>query len=249
MKILIPFLITLLAGLSTVLGCLAIYLKPKNVRNFISASLSFSATVMILISITDLIPTSLFNILENVRVGKALFFVVLSFALGAVLINLIDKRIDTYKKDENNLYKVGILSAVVLVLHNLPEGVATFLSSYNDISIGINLALAIACHNIPEGICIAVPLFYSTKSKSRAVRTTLFSGLSEVLGALLAFLFLSKFVTEVMISFILIGVSGIMISLAINELYKEARKYNSNKWFYLGIIIALIFIIVQHLFF
>ena len=248
MKILFPFLITLLAGLSTVLGCFAIYIKPKNIKKFISISLSFSATIMILISITDLIPTSFFNIIENVRVGKALFFMTLSFFLGAFLINIIDKRIDKYKND-NNLYKVGILSAVVLVLHNLPEGIATFLSSYNDIGIGLNLALAIACHNIPEGICIAVPLFYSTKNKSRAVKATLFSGLSEFLGAVLAFLFLSKFVTDVMISFILIGVSGIMISLAINELYKESYKYNKNKFFYLGIIIAFIFIIVQHLFF
>lgn len=248
MKILMPFLITLLAGLSTVLGCFAIYIKPKNINKFISVSLSFSATVMILISITDLLPASIFNILENVRVGKALIFIILSFILGSLLINVVDKKIDKYKND-NNLYKVGILSAIVLVLHNLPEGVATFLSSYNDIEIGINLALAIACHNIPEGICIAVPLYYSTKSKSRAVRATLFSGLSELLGAILAFLFLSKFVNEVMISFILIGVSGIMISLAINELYKESYKYNKNKFFYLGIILAFIFIIVQHLFF
>lgn len=248
MKIFIPFLITLIAGLSTVLGCIAIYFKPKNIKNFISMSLSFSATVMILISITDLIPTSFFNILENVRIGEALFFMILSFFLGAFLINLIDKKIDKYKNN-NNLYKVGVLSAVVLMLHNLPEGIATFLSSYTNLSLGISLGLAIMLHNIPEGICIAVPLYYSTKSKSRAVKATLFSGLSEVLGAFLAFLFLSKFVTEVMISFILIGVSGIMISLAINELYKEARKYNSNKYFYLGIIIALLFIIIQHIFF
>jgi len=248
MKIFMPFLITLIAGLSTVLGCFAIYIKPKNINKFISISLSFSATVMILISITDLIPSSFLNILENVRVGKALFFMTLAFVMGAFLINIFDKKIDKYKTD-NNLYKVGILSAVVLVLHNLPEGVATFLSSYNDIGIGLNLALAIACHNIPEGICIAVPLYYSTKNKSRAVRATLLSGLSELLGAILAFLFLSKFVTEVMISFILIGVSGIMISLAINELYKESYKYNKNKYFYLGIIFAFIFIIAQHIFF
>ena len=247
MKIFIPFLITLLAGLSTVLGCFAIYIKSKNINKFISLSLSFSATIMILISVTDLIPSSFFIIIENVRVGKALFFMILAFFLGTFLINIMDKKIDKYKND-NNLYKVGVLSAVVLVLHNLPEGVATFLSSYNDIGVGLNLALAIAFHNIPEGICIAVPLYYSTKSKSRAVRATFFSGLSEFLGAVLAFLFLSKFVTEVMISFILIGVSGIMISLAINELYKESFKYKT-KYFYLGIIFAFLFIIGQLLFF
>lgn len=248
MKILIPFLITLIAGLSTTLGCVFIYIKPKNVKNFISISLSFSATIMILISITDLIPSSFFNIIENIRVGKALFFIVLAFFLGAFLINILDNKIDKYKND-NNLYKVGVLSAIVLVLHNLPEGVATFLSSYTDIKLGLNLALAISLHNIPEGITIAVPLYYSTKSKSRAIKATIFSGLSEVFGAVLAFLFLARFVNEVMISFILISVSGIMISLSINELYKEAKKYNSGKYFYLGIIIAFIFIIFQHLFF
>ena len=202
---------------------------------------------MIFISITNLIPTSFFNILENIRVGVGLFWMLVAFIIGVLLINIVDKRIDKYKSD-NNLYKVGLLSAIVLVLHNLPEGIATFLTSYNDIGIGLNLALAIACHNIPEGICIAVPLFYSTKTKSRAIKATLFSGLSEVLGALLAFLFLAKFVTDVMISYILILVSGLMISLAINELYKESYQNNQNKYFYLGIILALLFMIIQFIF-
>lgn len=244
MKIILPFIITLIAGLSTVLGCLAIFIKPKNVKNFISLSLSFSATVMILISITDLIPSSFFTILENVRIEIGLIGMIIAFFLGAFLINLVDKRVDKYKKD-NDLYKIGILSALVLMLHNLPEGIATFLSSYTDLSLGLNLGIAIMLHNIPEGICIAVPLFYSTHKKSRAIKATLFSGLSEVLGALLAFLFLSKFVTQTMISFILIGVSGIMISLAINELFKESRKYNKSKWFYLGVLIAIIFIFIE----
>ena len=92
MKIFMPFLITLIAGLSTVLGCFAIYIKPKNINKFISISLSFSATVMILISITDLIPSSFLNILENVRVGKALFFMTLAFVMGAFLINIFEAR-------------------------------------------------------------------------------------------------------------------------------------------------------------
>ena len=149
MKLLIPFIITLIAGLSTVLGAFAIFIKPKNIKNFISISLSFSATVMILISITDLIPTSFFNIMQNVRVGKGLLGILLAFFLGVFLINLLDKKMIKYENN-NDLYKVGILSAVVLMLHNLPEGIATFLSSYTDLSLGLNLGFAIMLHNIPE---------------------------------------------------------------------------------------------------
>ena len=54
-NILIPFLISILAGLSTLIGCLFIYIKPKNIDKFIGISLSFSATIMILISLLELI--------------------------------------------------------------------------------------------------------------------------------------------------------------------------------------------------
>ncbi len=248
MKFLIPFIITIIAGLSTVFGYFAIYIKPKNIKKFISFSLSFSATIMILISITDLIPTSFFTIIENVRIGRALIIMVLCFFSGAYLINIVDKKIEKYEKN-NDLYKVGILSAIVLMLHNLPEGIATFLSSCSDLKLGVTLSLAIMMHNIPEGICIAVPIYYSTHDKSRALKTTFLSGMSEVMGALISFIFLSRFITITIISFVLIMVSGIMISLAINQIYKEAFKYNKNLAFYLGIVLGFIFILIQHLLF
>ncbi len=82
---------------------------------------------------------------------------------------------------------------IVLILHNLPEGIATFLSSYHNTSLGIKLSIAIMLHNIPEGISIAVPIYYATKNrKKKAIKATLLSGLSEPVGALLAFVFLKK---------------------------------------------------------
>ena len=87
---------------------------------------------------------------------------------------------------------------IVLIFHNLPEGIATFVSSYHDINLGLKLGLAIMLHNIPEGISIAIPIFYSTKSKIKAFRATLISGLSEPLGALLAFIFFKNYVNDLM---------------------------------------------------
>lgn len=243
------FLISTIAGLSTLLGCIFIFIKTKNVNKFLSISLSFSATVMILISIFDLIPNSFFTLIFKYKY-PGLFLAIFSFIFGILLIKFSTKLINNLEEKGSSLYKLGIISAFVLVLHNVPEGIITFLTSGNNLSLGIKIAIAITLHNIPEGICIAVPIYYSTKSKSRAVGTTLISGLSEPLGAILAYLFLYKYITTTTLHIIFIIVAGIMISLAINEILKESIKYSEkhNKYIYIGILLGIIFFIISLLF-
>ena len=59
-KIIIPLILSTLAGLSTLIGAIPIFfkIKEKNLSKFISFCLSFSIAIMISISILDLIPTS-----------------------------------------------------------------------------------------------------------------------------------------------------------------------------------------------
>lgn len=56
---------------------------------------------------------------------------------------------------------------IAIILHNIPEGIATFVATNSDITLGISLAIAIAMHNIPEGISISVPIYYSTNNKRK----------------------------------------------------------------------------------
>lgn len=243
------FLISTLAGLSTLIGCIFIFIKVKNINKFLSISLSFSAIVMILISIFDLIPDSFFSLFFKYRYF-GLFLSIIAFIVGVLLIKISNKLINKLEEKGSSLYKLGIISAIVLVLHNVPEGIITFLTSGNDLSLGIKIAIAITLHNIPEGICIAVPIYYSTNSKSRAIVTTLISGLSEPLGAILAYLFLYKYITTDILQGIFIMVAGIMISLAINEILKESLKYSEkhNKYIYIGMLFGVIFFIIGLLF-
>ena len=239
------FLVSTLAGLSTLLGCIFLFIKVRNINRFISISLSFSAIVMILISIFDLIPSSFFYLFFKYKY-LGIILSILSFLFGAYLIKISNKLIKKLEEQGSSLYKLGIISAIVLVMHNVPEGIITFLTSGKDLNLGIKIALAITLHNIPEGICIAVPIYYSTKKKSRAIITTLISGLSEPLGAILAYLFLYKYITTDILHIIFIIVAGIMISLAINEILKESIKYSNknNKYIYIGLILGIIFFII-----
>lgn len=248
MKLIIPLFISLIAGLSTCLGALIIFLKIKkeNINKFITFCISFSLAIMIGISITDLIPSSFYDILFHYSLNKAIIFITISFLSGVGLVLILTK---LTKNNENNLYKLGILNMITLIIHNFPEGIATFLSSYNDLDVGIKLSFAIMLHNIPEGIAIAVPIYYSTNSKKKALNKTLLSGLSEPLGAILAYVALAKYINDQMISIILLFVAGIMITISIHKMLPVSLQYKCNKYIYYGIEVGIIFIILNILLF
>ena len=247
MEIIGALLVSTIAGLSTMFGALVIFFKFKeqNINKFITASLSFSLAIMIGISITDLIPESSYILLSNYGIGKGILASLLAFIIGIILVKYLHKLMDK-TETTNDLYKLGILNMLALILHNFPEGIATFMSSYKDIELGFKLGLAIAFHNIPEGISIAVPIYYATKSKKNALFKTFLSGIAEPIGAILAFIFLSKYITDELISIILLLVGGIMITLAIEVILPKAKKYNLNKFLYLGLLIGIILILINY---
>lgn len=247
MSTLNAFIMSTMAGMSTLFGSIVIFfnIKEENINKFITLCLSFSIAIMIGISITDLIPTSFFKIFFNYNIIMAIIISLISFSIGIILIKIINKYI---KDDNNTLYKLGILSMLTLMLHNFPEGIATFIGSVSDASLGIKLSLSIMFHNIPEGISIAVPIYYATKSKKKAIFNTFLSGFAEPVGALLAYFFLKKYINDIMISIILLFVASLMITLAINEMLPKALSYKNNKYIYLGQFIGIILVLLTHFF-
>lgn len=237
MNDLFPLLLSFIAGISTVLGSFFILFKIKKVGEFVVFSLSFSLGIMTLISFFDLIPSSYPVIINNYGMLYGIIIFVLIFLLGYQSIKLINDRI---KDNDSSLYKIGILSMISLVLHNFPEGIAVFIGALSNTSIGIKLCIAIMLHNIPEGIAISVPLYYSGVEKKRVFLYTLLSGLSEPIGALLAYFILKNFINELFLSMVLVFVSGLMISLALNDILKEVKRYNKIKYMIYGLFVSII---------
>lgn len=248
-NILIPLIISTIAGLSTVIGGLIVYLKINRVEEFISFCLSFSLSVMISISIIELIPESTFQLIRYFGMLKGLVLAIIVFLIGMFLVNIINNKIKSNKSitpTNKRLYRVGILSMIALMIHNFPEGIATFMSSYKDISLGINLGLAIMMHNIPEGISISVPIYYSTGSRKKGVGYSLLSGFAEPLGAILTYILFKDYINDLSLAIVLILVAGIMITLSINELLPESLKYNKNKYVIYGLVVGVVLVIINH---
>ena len=248
MSFFMPILISTIAGLSTVLGSLVIFKKweRENINKFITFCLSLSLIIMIGISITELIPEASYAILTEYKLAKGIIISLLVFIIGILSVYLINKKIEKSSSSDLDLYRLGVLSMLALMLHNLPEGIVTFLSSYQDMQLGLKISVAIMLHNIPEGISIAVPIYYATGSKKEAVKKTFISGLAEPLGAILAFLFLRNFITDTMIGLILIFVAGLMITLSIHELLPKALNYHESTYILLGFLIGIILLIINH---
>lgn len=240
------FLLSSFAGLSTLIGSIIIFIKSDKKNTIISLSLSFASAVMLTVSIFDLLPEA-YSLLENkVNHFPLIILELIFFNVGIIISTFIEKRIS---KKEEGLYKTGITSMLAIILHNIPEGIATFMAGCTDIKLGIALAMAITFHNIPEGISVSVPIYYATKSKKKALLYTFISGISELFGAVVTFLFLKSFINNYIMSFLLATIAGIMIHISIFELFRTSLKYGNRKKTMFYFTIGIIFIFFNHIIF
>ena len=218
-----PFIITFISGISTLFGIIPTYINSKYKEYIIKFSLLFSSCAMIYVSIFSLIPEAINYIgisLENI------FYLLILICIGIIISKYIDNSFN--RISSNSLYKLGIINLLVLILHNIPEGIITFLISSKDIKIGITIAIAIALHNIPEGISIAIPIYYSTNNRKKAFIYTFISGFSELFGGIISYIFLSKYINNTSLFIVLSITSGIMLYLALFELLPNALKRSKS---------------------
>ena len=92
--------------------------------------------------------------------------------------------------------------------------------------------LAVAIHNIPEGIAVSVPIYYATGNRKKAFLLSFLSGLSEPLGALMAYFILMPFLTagnvDVIFGAVMASVAGIMVFISMDELLPSAEEYGEH---------------------
>ena len=265
--ILSALLLTLIAGAATGIGGALVLFKKKLSSNFLAGALGVSAGVMIFISLAELFPESQAEIaaIGSMKHGEAL--VLLAFFAGMGIITLIDFLIPEYENpheasglsldtktaavgvlehtgNEKALHRLGIMSALAIAIHNFPEGIATFIGSLNDPQMGTGITFAIAIHNIPEGIAVAIPIYYATKSKGKALLYATLSGFSEIIGALLCLGVTAVFGVELtgggpVFPLILAAVAGIMIYISLDELLPTAEKYGKHHIAIAGVVAGM----------
>ncbi|TQR60259.1 zinc transporter ZupT [Campylobacter troglodytis] len=244
-QVLIAFLLASFAGLSTSFGAIIAFFSKSDNFKILSIGLGFSAGVMIYISFMEILPDAFENFSKMYDNFWGELLGIFCFFVGIVLCALVDKfvpedldkqRQTEYEElknldeepnlqNQSMLKRAGILTAVVIAIHNFPEGFATFVSALDNLSFGVAIAIAIAIHNIPEGMAVSLPIYHATGNKKKAFVYSALSGLTEPLGALLGALFLLPFINEFVLATVFAVIAGIMVYISFDELLPAARVY------------------------
>lgn len=243
----LPIIITSIAGFSTLIGYIFIYFKTKNIDKIISVFLSFSVGVIISLCVIELFPEGFKIVYEQIN-NKYLVLVysIIFIFIGYFIVYIICK-IDNHST--NNLYRVGIVSFLILFVHNALEGIITYITASYDLVLGIKLSIGIILHNIPEGILIAIPIYYSTHDKKKTFNLVLFLALSEIIGAIFAIGFLKDIQSTISIGFMIFIVAGLMSSLIVNEILIEIKNKLYLKEDIISFVIGMSVVVINEILF
>jgi ZIP family zinc transporter len=248
--------LAMLAGLSTGIGGLMVIFFRKTSPVILSVMLGFSAGIMIYVSFIELYQEALTNLCSVHGPVSGKIMTALSFFFGLTLMAFINEFIpepnhphhpksmetshgENSIREKSRLLRTGIFTALAVTIHNFPEGIASYASAMKNPMLGFSVALAIAIHNIPEGIAISIPVYYATGNKRKAFVYSLFSGLSEPLGAVIAFLVLGQIISDNLFGIIFGAVSGIMVYISLDELLPASREYGEHNLSILGLMLGM----------
>lgn len=249
----LALLMTLFAGLATVVGgCFTFFIKRTNIKA-LSVGLGFSAGVMIFLSFTEILKNSN-ELLVKFFPNNSQWLVFLGFIFGLIVAVLIDYFMPDHIEDDlfgsldgcphqhRKIRRAGLLTAIAICIHNFPEGMATFFVSSQNLTLGFTVAVAIAIHNIPEGIAVALPIYHATGKKRLAIWYTFLSGISEPIGAIIALIALHYFLPQAAIGFLFASVAGIMVYISFDTILPLSRDYGDGHYSVFGIMSGILFI-------
>lgn len=208
-----------------------IYENPSN--KFMSLILGTAGGLMLSVVTFDLLPEA--------------------FELGGVLLSIIGiiggvvsaAAIDEYLPDFNNMskergkyFKMGLLMAIGLALHNFPEGLAIGSGFTAEGNLGIGLSIVIGLHDIPEGMAVAAPMSIIGVNRFKVVGYTIATAIPTGVGAFMGAM-LGE-ISPIFITLCMAFAGGTMLYIVCGELIPKSRNLFENFLSTFGIIAGII---------
>lgn len=274
-------LVTFIAGcVGTGIGGLIGALIKKDSSKIVSLLLSFAGGVMLAVVCFDLMQNALEPADgEAIPFYWVVIFVLVGYGVVSLINYFVDKHANKevphssnvehpkthddldelihadhlahHKGDNKALFIAGTIMAIVIALHNLPEGMVIGASYAIDPTAilggsGLLVAIVIGLHNIPEGMAVSVPLIAGGTNKVKAVLLTALSGLPTVIGALIGFYLGSM--GPMALSICLSLASGAMLYVVFGELLPESILMWKSKlpalFLLIGLLVGFVLVLI-----
>ena len=238
--------ITFLLGVFILIGTIISFFikKQDKVLDFIFA---FALSLLSTLIIIDLLP----EIIEHLGITYIYLFLLFGM-LGLLIFKVIDNFVPehedhklTKKEVKKNYVHIGLLATIALIIHNIVEGMAIYLSACNNISLGLVMSIGVGLHNIPLGIIITTTLRVSdAKSKDYVILLgSLF--LSSFVGGLIPYLLNLNTVSDTLIGSLLSLTLGMLLYIIIFELWPKVIKTRNKKITIIGLISGVILLLLS----
>jgi len=230
---------SVIAGLATVIGAAIALVVGKPSPRMTALLLGFASGVMLFVVAIDLLPHALDA--GRTRTAIGLILGILGCKLcDLVLAKTLRNSPSLYGK-RRHFFRLGLMVALGIALHDLPEGLAIGAGFASSGAIGTSLAIAIGLHNIPEGLSVAVPLSLGGASKGKIIGLCLLISLVTPLGAIIGTMVSS--ISPVFIGLMLAYAAGAMTYVVADELIPTSYEL-SRSMSILGLAIGAVVVVL-----
>lgn len=211
--------ISTLAGLATTCGSLIVLLFGKPQERVLAALLAGAGGVMLAVVSIDLLPHA-WQIGPPLQVGAGFATGLIFMYFAETLLGVPEQALPLSRRQR--LKRTGLLIAVGIALHDLPEGMAIAVSQEASSGLGMLIALAISLHNLPEGMATTAPLKMAGIRWWKILLLNIVIAFFTPLGALLGIFALVSIQNS--LAFFLALAAGAMAFLFFAELWPLSRE-------------------------
>jgi len=142
------------------------------------------------------------------------------------------------------------ITTLAIAIHNIPQGMAIFVTFISQFNLGLALSISLAIHNVAVGLCIAFPIVFQSGRTITAFKMAGIAGLAVPLGSILAYALLgTSFLNHRSLTFGIAHavISGMMTCISLRDFIPAAIKYekNSNGLSFVGTLVGMLVISVS----
>lgn len=240
----------------TVLGGTVVFFVKKEFSNKIaSIILSISSGVLAGAAIFCLYRDAIIDSFTYLTANLAIFVITLIAVIGFIFMYFFDRSVDKLTdKHFSSAKKESSKILFAIILHNIPEGLSlgvifgvlfTDASTLN-ISGALSLAAILAIHNLVQSITTSLSFVELGMRKHNAFLFMASTGVVELGFAILGIVLSSNI--EVIIPWLMALASGVMLYVAIVELFNEALEKHEIKLVYIFFFVGMSIMLILEIF-